>query len=149
MKVRDIKQRVVITGMGALTSLGLSVEETWSGLVAGRSGIAKITHFDPDFMPIRIAGEVKGFDPTDYTPRKEARRMSRASQLALGSGTQAMADAGLGDQVPDPERSGIILGTGIGGFDEGLKGWDTFQEKGLRRVNPFKAMAMLCNLPAL
>ena len=148
MKVRDIKQRVVITGMGALTSLGLSVEETWSGLVAGRSGIAKISHFDADFMPIRIAGEVKGFDPTDYTPRKEARRMSRASQLALGSGTQAMADAGLGDQVPDPERSGIILGTGIGGFDEGLNGWDTFQKKGLRRVNPFKAMAMLCNLPA-
>ena len=59
MKVRDIKQRVVITGMGALTSLGLSVEETWSGLVAGRSGIAKITNFDADFMPIRIAGEVK------------------------------------------------------------------------------------------
>ena len=148
MKVRDIKQRVVITGMGALTSLGLSVEETWSGLVAGRSGIAKISHFDADFMPIRIAGEVKGFDPTDYTPPKEARRMSRASQLALGSGTQAMADAGLGDQVPDPERSGIILGTGIGGFDEGLNGWETFQKKGLKRVNPFKAMAMLCNLPA-
>jgi 3-oxoacyl-[acyl-carrier-protein] synthase II len=148
MKVRDIKQRVVITGMGALTSLGLSVEETWSGLIAGRSGIAKITHFDADFMPIRIAGEVKGFDPTDYIPLKEARRMSRVSQFALGSGTQAMADAGLGDQVPDPERSGIILGTGIGGFDEGLNGWETFQKKGLRRVNPFKAMAMLCNLPA-
>lgn len=148
MKVRDIEQRVVITGMGALTSLGLSVEETWSGLVAGRSGIAEITQFDASFLPIRIAGEVKGFDPTDYTPRKEARRMSRASQLAMGAGTQAMVDAGLGDLVPDPERSGIILGTGIGGFDEGLKGWDTFQEKGLRRVNPFKAMALLCNLPA-
>jgi beta-ketoacyl-acyl-carrier-protein synthase II len=148
MKVRDITQRVVITGMGALTALGLSVEETWSGLVAGRSGIAEITQFDASFLPIRIAGEIKGFDPRDYIPFKEARRMSRASQLALAAGTQAMADAGLGDRVPDPEGSGIIMGTGIGGFDEGLKAWETFQDKGLRRVNPFTAMALLCNLPA-
>jgi 3-oxoacyl-[acyl-carrier-protein] synthase II len=148
MKVRDITQRVVITGMGALTPLGLNVEETWSGLVAGRSGIAEITQFDASFLPIRIAGEIKGFDPTDYIPLKEARRMSRASQLALAAGTQAMADAGLGDQVPDPERSGIIMGTGIGGFDEGLNAWQTFKDKGLRRVNPFTAMALLCNLPA-
>ena len=148
MKVRDIKQRVVITGMGALTPLGLSVEETWSGLVAGRSGITEITQFDASDLPIRIAGEVKGFDPTDYIPFKEARRMARASHLALAAGAQAMADAGLGDQVPDPERSGIILGTGIGGFDEGLNAWETFKTKGLRRVNPFTAMALLCNLPA-
>jgi len=148
MKVRDIKQRVVITGMGALTPLGLSVEETWSGLVAGRSGITEITQFDASHLPIRIAGEVKGFDPTVYIPLKEARRMSRASQLAMAAGTQAMADAGLGERVPDPERSGIIVGTGIGGFDEGLNAWETFKEQGLRRVNPFTAMALLCNLPA-
>ena len=148
MKVRDIKQRVVITGMGALTPLGLSVEETWSGLVAGRSGITEITQFDASHLPIRIAGEVKGFDPTVYIPLKEARRMSRASQLAMAAGTQAMADAGLGERVPDPERSGIIMGTGIGGFDEGLNAWETFKEHGLRRVNPFTAMALLCNLPA-
>jgi beta-ketoacyl-acyl-carrier-protein synthase II len=148
MKVRDIEQRVVITGMGALTPLGLSVEETWSGLAAGRSGITEITQFDASFLPIRIAGEVKGFDPRDYIPFKEARRMSRASQLALAAGTQAMADAGLGEQVPEPERSGIILGTGIGGFDEGLNAWETFKTRGLRRVNPFTAMALLCNLPA-
>ena len=83
MKVRDIKQRVVITGMGALTPLGLNVEETWSGLVAGRSGITEITQFDASFLPIRIAGEIKGFDPEEYIPFKEVRRMSRASQLAL------------------------------------------------------------------
>ncbi|MFO7696159.1 MAG: beta-ketoacyl synthase N-terminal-like domain-containing protein, partial [Anaerolineae bacterium] len=148
MKVRDIKQRVVITGMGALTPLGLSVEETWSGLVAGRSGITEITQFDASFLPIRIAGEIKGFDPTEYIPLKEARRMSRASQLAMAAGTQAMIDAGLGERVPEPERSGIIMGTGIGGFDEGLNAWETFKEQGLRRVNPFTAMALLCNLPA-
>jgi 3-oxoacyl-[acyl-carrier-protein] synthase II len=148
MKVRDIKQRVVITGMGALTPLGLNVEETWSGLIAGRSGITEITQFDASFLPIRIAGEIKGFDPTDYIDFKEARRMARASHLAMAAGMQAVADAGLGDQVPVPERSGIILGTGIGGFDEGLNAWMVFKEKGLRRVNPFMAMAQLCNLPA-
>jgi 3-oxoacyl-[acyl-carrier-protein] synthase II len=99
-------------------------------------------------LPIRIAGEIKGFDPTDYIDFKEARRMARASQLAMAAGTQAMADAGLGDQVPDPVRSGIIMGTGVGGFDEGLKGWEVFRTKGVRRVNPFTAMAQLCNMPA-
>ncbi|MFN2240833.1 MAG: beta-ketoacyl synthase N-terminal-like domain-containing protein, partial [Anaerolineae bacterium] len=79
MRVRDIKQRVVITGMGALTPLGLNVEETWSGLIAGRSGITEITQFDASFLPIRIAGEIKGFDPTDYIDFKEARRMARVS----------------------------------------------------------------------
>ena len=148
MKDRDITQRVVITGMGAITPLGLSVEETWAGLIAGRSGITEITHFDASHLPIRIAGEVKGFDPADYIDFKEARRMARVSQLALAAGTQAMADAGLGEQVPDPERSGVIMGTGIGGFDEGLNAWETYKSKGLRRVNPFNAMALLCNMPA-
>jgi beta-ketoacyl-acyl-carrier-protein synthase II len=117
-------------------------------LVTGRSGITEVTQFDASDMPIRIAGEIKGFDPTDYIPFKEARRMARASQLAIAAGMQAMADAGLGDQVPDSERSGIIMGTGIGGFDQGLNAWETFQTKGLRRVNPFTAMSQLCNMPA-
>jgi beta-ketoacyl-acyl-carrier-protein synthase II len=148
MRERDIKQRVVITGMGSLTALGLSVEETWAGLVAGKSGITEITQFDASDLPIRIAGEVKGFDPTDYIDFKEARRMARCSHLALAGGIQAMADAGLGDQVPDPERSGVIMGTGVGGFDAGLEAWTTFQTKGLRRVNPFTCMALLANMPA-
>ena len=148
MRERDIKQRVVITGMGSLTALGLSVEETWAGLVAGKSGITGITQFDASDLPIRIAGEVKGFDPTDYIDFKEARRMARCSHLALAGGIQAMADAGLGDQAPDPERSGVIMGTGVGGFDAGLEAWTTFQTKGLRRVNPFTCMALLANMPA-
>ncbi|HSJ53076.1 MAG TPA: beta-ketoacyl-[acyl-carrier-protein] synthase family protein, partial [Anaerolineae bacterium] len=147
MKERDITERVVITGMGAVTPLGLSVQESWDGLVAGRSGIATITQFDPSDLPIRIAGEVKGFDVTKYVDIKEARRMARCAHLALGAGIQAMADAGL-DQVPDPERAGVVMGTGIGGFDEGLEGWETYKTKGLRRVNPFTAMALLCNMPA-
>jgi 3-oxoacyl-[acyl-carrier-protein] synthase II len=148
MRDRDIKQRVVITGMGALTALGLNVEETWAGLVAGRSGITEITQFDASHLPIRIAGEVKGFDPTEYIPFKEVRRMSRASQLALAAAKQAMADAELGDEVPDPERAGVVVGTGIGGFEKALEGWETYVTKGIRRVNPFVAMAQLCNMSA-
>jgi 3-oxoacyl-[acyl-carrier-protein] synthase II len=148
MRKRDISQRVVITAMGAITPLGLTAEGTWEGLVAGRSGIAEITQFDASDFPIRIAGEVKGFDACDYVDFKEARRMTRCSHLALGAGVQAMADAGLGDQVPDPERSGVVMGTGVGGFDAALESWETYKTKGLRRVNPFTAMSMLCNMPA-
>jgi 3-oxoacyl-[acyl-carrier-protein] synthase II len=148
MKDRNIKERVVLTGMGALTPLGLSVDETWAGLVAGRSGITKITQFDASELPIQIAGEVKGFDPGVYMPIKEARRMSRASQLALAASTQAMADAGLGDAVPDPERAGVIMGAAAGGLEMALEAWDTYKAKGLKRVSPFNCMAMLANMPA-
>jgi len=145
---RDIKKRVVITGMGALTPLGLSVGDTWSGLVAGRSGIGLITQFDASQLPIRIAGEVKGFDPAQYIDFKEARRMARCSHLAVAAATQAMADAGLGDQVPDPERSGTVMGTGVGGMEMALEGWETYKAKGIRRVSPFVSAASLCNMPA-
>ncbi|MFX1266087.1 MAG: beta-ketoacyl-[acyl-carrier-protein] synthase family protein, partial [Promethearchaeota archaeon] len=148
MRERDIKERVVITGMGAFTPLGLSVEETWAGLVAGRSGIAEITQFDASHLPIRIAGEIKGFDVRDYIDFKEARRMARCSHLAVAAGQQAMADAGLGDQVPDPERAGVVMGTGIGGFEVALQGWELYKDKGMRRINPFLATASLCNMPA-
>jgi 3-oxoacyl-[acyl-carrier-protein] synthase II len=148
MRERNIQKRVVITGMGAVTPLGLSVDETWAGLVAGRSGITEITQFDASQMPIRIAGEVKGFDPTDYIDFKEARRMARCSQLALAAGFQAMADAGFDSQVPDPVRSGVVMGTGVGGFDEGLVAWETYKTRGLRRVNPFTAMSLLANMPS-
>jgi 3-oxoacyl-[acyl-carrier-protein] synthase II len=148
MRARHTETRVVITGMGALTPLGLTLDETWAGLIAGRSGIAPITLFDASELPIRIAGEVKGFEPGRYMDFKEARRMARCSQLAIAAGVQAMADAGLGDQVPDPERAGVLMGTGIGGLDAALEGWDTFNTRGLRRVNPFTATASLCNMPA-
>jgi beta-ketoacyl-acyl-carrier-protein synthase II len=148
MAKREIEQRVVITGMGAVTPVGLTVEETWTELVAGHSGITEITRFDASHLPIRIAGEIKGFDARDYIDFKEARRMARPSHLAVAAGTQAMADASLGDQVPDPERAGVVIGTGVGGFDAGLDTWETYKTKGMKRVNPFSAMSMLCNMPA-
>lgn len=148
MTHRDITQRVVITGMGAITSLALTVEETWEALVAGQSGIAPITQFDASHLPIRIAGEVKGFDPTDYIHFKEARRMARCSQMAVAAGVQAMEDAGLGDHVPNPERAGVVIGTGVGGLDAAIDAWETYKGKGIRRVSPFTAMSSLCNMPA-
>ena len=148
MRQRKLEERVVITGMGAVTPLGLNVDETWRALVAGKSGITRITQFDPSDLPIQIAGEVKGFDPTDYVDFKEARRMARTSHLSLAAAAQAMADAGLGDQVPDGERAGVVMGTGVGGFDVAIEAWDTFRTKGLRKVSPFSATALLANMPA-
>jgi beta-ketoacyl-acyl-carrier-protein synthase II len=148
MRQRDIKQRVVITGMGALTPVGLTADDTWQALIAGRSGIGPITQFDASDLPSRIAGEVKGFDPGQYMDFKEARRIARCSQIALAAGIQAMADAGLGDQVPDPERAGVVMGCAVGGLDVGIHAWDTYKEKGLRRVSPFWGTALLCNMPA-
>ena len=104
---QDLDKRVVITGVGALTPLALTAEETWEGLLAGRSGVARITQFDASHLPCQIAGEVKDFDPKDYIPFKEARRMSRCSQLAIAGGQQAVADSGL--TPPLGERAG---GTG-------------------------------------
>jgi 3-oxoacyl-[acyl-carrier-protein] synthase II len=145
---RDAKRRVVITGMGAVTPVGLTVDESWSALVAGRSGVTEITLFDASHMPIRIAGEVKGFNAADYMDFKEARRMARCSQLALAAAVQSMADAGLGDRVPEPQRAGVIIGTGVGGLDVALLGWETLKNKGLRKVTPFMAAGCLANMPA-
>jgi beta-ketoacyl-acyl-carrier-protein synthase II len=148
MKERDVRQRVVITGLGALTALGLTVDDTWSGLAAGRSGIGPITRFDASSLPIRIAGEVKGFDPANYMDFKEARRVSRCSQLAIAAGVEAMADAGLGERVPDPERAGVVMGVAVGGLEISINAWDSYKAKGLKRVSPFWGIALLCNMPA-
>jgi 3-oxoacyl-[acyl-carrier-protein] synthase II len=140
--------RVVVTGMGAVTSMGLTVAETWAGLLAGRSGVALITRFDASGSPVRIAGEVKGFDPTLYLNPKEARRVARCSQLAIAAGTEAMADAGLGTCVPEPERSGVLMGVSAGGLDMAFAGYDTFLEKGASRLSPFALLGSVVNMPA-
>ena len=113
------RPRVVITGMGVMSPLGHTAAESWESLLHGRSGIGPITRFDVnryDF-PIRIAGEVKDFQVKQYMDFKEARRMSLVSQYAVASARMALADAGLPETVPDPERTGVLVGTGAGGFD--------------------------------
>jgi 3-oxoacyl-[acyl-carrier-protein] synthase II len=142
------RRRIVVTGMGAMTPLGLTMEETWEGLLAGRSGIGPITQFDASDLPVRIAGELKGFDPKQYIDFKEARRMSRCSQVAVATAQAALADAGLSLPLADEERVGVLIGSGVGGFERALEGVDTFRAKGVERVNPFVVTALLVNMPS-
>ena len=143
------RKRVVVTGMGAITPLGLSVEELWQGLVEGRSGIARITQFDPSPYPVQIMGEVKGFDPGEFMDEKEAKRMSRFSQLAVAAAKMAVEDAGLEVDESLAEDVGVILGTGIGGaLVEAEKAHLILQNKGVRRVPPLFVPSMMPNAAA-
>jgi beta-ketoacyl-acyl-carrier-protein synthase II len=142
--------RVVITGLGAITPLGLTVDEFWQGLTAGRSGINRITQFDATGFDCQIAGEIKGFDPTQYIEPKEARRMARCTQIAVAAAKQAAADAGLETPLPEKaqECAGVVVGTAIGGFDEADKAVKEFRGKGSVRANPFAVTACIPNMPA-
>jgi len=129
--------RVVITGLGVASPLGSSISKFWDGLVNGRSGVRRITLFDASNLPCQIAGEVPDFNPKDFMPLKEARRISRSAQLGLASAVQAVSDAGFGETLPEPERSGVIFGTAMGGLERLIDGIEVFHAKGLDRVNPF------------
>lgn len=142
------RPRVVITGMGMLSPVGNTVAESWRNVLSGRSGIGPITQFDPEGLPCQIAGEVKGFEPKDYMDFKEARRMSRCSQLAIAASKMALADAGLPEMVEEPERVGVVVGTGMGGFERADESLMTFRTKGLGRVNPFALTSSLPNMPS-
>lgn len=140
--------RVVITGMGAVTPLGLSMHETWDGLVNGRSGIDYITRFDPGDLRTTIAGEVKGFDPSNYMERKEARRLDPIIQYALAATKEAIADSGIDLSAEPPSRMGCIVATGVGGLQSVLDGQETIATKGLRRVSPFMIPNILVDSPS-
>ncbi|MDP2470638.1 MAG: beta-ketoacyl-ACP synthase II [Candidatus Palauibacterales bacterium] len=133
------RRRVVVTGLGLITPVGLSVEETWEALLAGRSGGAPITQFDASDQSVRFACEVKGFDPELYMDRKEVRRADRFLQLALGAAQQAVEQAGgasIAESVP-AERFGVIVGTGIGGLTTMETQHAKMLEQGPGRVSPF------------
>jgi beta-ketoacyl-acyl-carrier-protein synthase II len=140
-------QRAVITGVGAVTPLGLSVSALWEGLLAGRSGITRITQFDPRELPCQIAGEVKGFDATAYMEAKEARRMTRVSQLALASAQEALRDSKLGLPLANPQRVALVYGTAIGAIDRLDQEIQTMRQRGYDRINPFSVPAVLPNMP--
>jgi 3-oxoacyl-[acyl-carrier-protein] synthase II len=142
------RKRVVVTGLGAVTPLGLSVAETWEGMVAGRSAVGPITLFDANPFPTRFAAEVKGFDPTEYIPRKEARRMARCTQMAIAASYQALQDAGLPIPLVEGERTGVVIGSGMGGFDEAERALFIYRDHGLSRVSPFALPSALPNMPA-
>lgn len=140
-------QRVVITGLGALTPLGHTVEETWRNLVAGRSGIDYITKFDASDLRVNFAGEVRDFDAGQYMDRKEARRLDPCIQYALVAAQQAIADAGLKLENEDPTRIGVLVGSGIGGIGSFRENVEIVQSKGLRKVSPFMIPNMLVDSP--
>jgi len=142
------RPRIVITGVGALTPLASDVPASWQSLLAGRSGIARITAFDPEGLPCTIAGEVDDFDPARYMPAKEARRMARVSQLAVAAAREAIRDAGFGEEVPDPVRCGVVVGTGMGGLERAFHDYDVYRERGLGKVSPFALISPLPNMPS-
>ncbi|MCK4451236.1 MAG: beta-ketoacyl-[acyl-carrier-protein] synthase II, partial [Anaerolineae bacterium] len=145
---RSIEERVVITGLGAITPLALSVEETWQGLIAGRSGIGRVTQFDPSDYPTQILGEVKGFKARDYMNRKKAKRMARFSQFAVAATRMALEDAGLVIEEENNEEVGVLLGNAIGGMDETEKACRVMFERGGMRISPFFVVMMPPNLAA-
>jgi len=138
--------RVVVTGLGAITPLGLDVETTWEALVAGKSGIGYITQFDAEGFETRIAAEVKGFDPTSYVGPKEARRMDRFSQLAVAAAMQAVQDAKLelNDDIRDDV--GVLVGSGIGGLMTLSEQLSILLERGPDRVSPFLVPMMIADM---
>jgi beta-ketoacyl-acyl-carrier-protein synthase II len=142
------QNRVVITGLGAITALGLSVSEYWDGLVNGRSGIRKISLFDASQMPCQIAGEVHDFDPNIYMDRKTARRMPRSSQFAVAAARQAIEDAGLAYPMSDPERVGVLVGTAVGGLDILTSAGEIMRTKGFDRIPPLHLPSGIPNIPA-
>jgi beta-ketoacyl-acyl-carrier-protein synthase II len=127
-------RRVAVTGIGAVTPLGLDAPGTWRAALAGQSGIDWISTFDTDGLPVRIAGQVKDFDPTQVVPAKEARRLERNVLFGVAAGREALADAGLNGF--DPTRVGIVFGSAIGGVPGILEQADTLRERGPARVSP-------------
>ncbi len=141
------RRRVVVTGLGAVTPLGLDVESTWSSLLAGESGAAEITHFDHSDYPVHFACEVKDFDPTEWIERKQARRMDRFTHLILAAARQAVADSGL-EIEKEADRIGAAVATGIGGLRSFQECHAVLVERGPDRVNPFSIPAIIPNLGA-
>lgn len=149
-KLYDLKgrPRIVVTGMGAVTPNGIGVDAFWQSLKSGQSGIGKITRFDATDFPSKIGGEVKGFEPTDYIDRKEARRMDRFTQLAIASAHMAIADSGIEISPKKADRIGVTVGSGIGGMETLTDQFAVLDSKGPNRISPFFVPMMIANMAA-
>ena len=146
--MKNATTRVVITGMGAMTPLGESIDEYWDSLVEGRSGIGPMTLCDPSEFPSRISGEVSGFDPGDYIDRREHRRMARFSQMAVAAGAVAIEDAGLNLSKENSDRIGVVMGNGNGGFPTTEDNARILVRRGGMRMSPFFIPMILPNMAA-
>ncbi len=143
---RSRERRVVVTGMGCVSPVGNTVTDTWNALLAGKSGIARITLFDPTPFASHIAGEVKGFSIEDYLPAKEARHMDRFIHLGMAAGIQAIQDSGIVVTESNAERIGVIVGSGIGGLPMIEETHSEYLNRGPRRITPFFVPASIINM---
>lgn len=140
------RRRVVITGLGCLSPVGHTAEESWQAVLAGKSGVAPLTLFDASELPARIAAEVKEFDPTQYIERREAKRMDRFTQFAVAAAQQAVDDARLEVTDANRNRIGVLIGSGIGGIETLEREIHNASEKGLNRISPFFIPMMICDM---
>jgi 3-oxoacyl-[acyl-carrier-protein] synthase II len=140
------KRRVVITGLGIISPVGNTVEQAWSNILAGKSGISRITRFDPSLFSSQIAGEVKGFDVTEYISAKEARRMDVFIHYGLAAGVQAIKDSGIVVTPENAERIGVNIGSGIGGLPMIEDTHNTYLEGGPRKISPFFIPGTIINM---
>ena len=146
--INNPDNRVVVTGIGILCPLGLNTPTTWENLIAGKSGIDRITLFDPESLDTKIAGEVKGFEPTDYISRKDARHMDRFAQLAVAASLQAVEQSGIQINSTNQDNIAIVVGSGIGGLTTLYEQTKLLVEKGASKVSPFLAPMMISDMAA-
>lgn len=140
------KRRVVVTGLGLITPVGLGVKESWTNIINGQSGIDRITKFDCSTFPSQVAGEVKNFDPLAYIPPKDARRMDTFIQFGIAAGIEAFKDSGIEVTEQNSERIGVSVGSGIGGINLIESTSDVFDEGGVRKVSPFFIPGTIINM---
>src|SRR5580765_568871 len=140
------KRRVVITGIGLVSPVGNTAEETWSALLAGRGGVDYITRFDTSNFPVRFAAETKGFDPTKFVEKKELKKMDYFIYFAIASSREALADSGLKIEGDEATEIGVYIGSGIGGFGVFEREHTKMMEGGPGRISPFFIPAAIINL---
>jgi 3-oxoacyl-[acyl-carrier-protein] synthase II len=143
-----MRRRVVVTGLGAVTPVGNDVATTWRALRGGVSGASRITKFDPSTFPVQFACEVKGFDPLRTMDRKEAKRADLYTQYAVAASVEAMAHAGLADGGYDVDRTGVIVGSGIGGLKSFEEQHDIYRERGASKISPFFIPMFIADIAA-
>ena len=143
-----MKRRVVVTGLGAITPIGNSVPEFWEGIKTGKVGIGEITKFDTSDYKVKIAAEVKDFEPKNYMDFKAAKRMEPFSQYAVAAAMEASKDAGIDMEQEDPFRVGVIVGSGIGSLQTVEREYTKIVEKGPNRVHPLMVPLMISNMAA-
>lgn len=144
-----LNKRVVVTGLGAVTPIGLNVNEFWNGLISGKNGVAPITYFDASRFDTKFAAEVKNFNPDNYFDKKSVKRLDRFSQFAIAASAQAIEDSNINLEKMDKDRAGVIYGSGIGGLQTlQNEHWKYFQDKNPGMISPFFVPMMISDLAA-